>query len=346
MEQRIRFQDLISNQAFYLHDINHLQASFMAMREEDFQSSSFLDGRISRPKEAAQFKLNLDAVLSSPAWTTRQALHPQAYIFHLSHVGSTLLAKALGESATCLALREPAPLRYLTGQLAEAGQPHSWLSADKFNALLGYVEHHLGRPLGARTEVLVKCTSWVNEIAHLLLKQEQARAVFLYCKLEKFVVNILKPGGGLVDLMGGAAQRIKRLNRLQSTVVDVKALSNGEVAAMTWVCEMLTLSQAGQGRQHAPTWMDFDEYLLDAVAGTAQAAHSLGLHWDAADTQRLVASNTLNKYSKTDGTKSFTPQDRFNDLAKLKAEFASEIDKALTWIEPWLLRHPELANFA
>ncbi len=346
MAQRIRFQDLISSQAFYLHDINHTQASYIGMREEDFQKSSFLDGRISKLADAAQFKLGLDAVLASPAWTTRQALNPPAYIFHLSHVGSTLLAKALGESATCLSLREPAPLRYLASQVAEAGEPHSWLSAEMFTQLLAYVEHHLGRPLGARTEVLVKCTSWVNEIAHLLLKQEQSRAVFLYCRLEKFVINILKPGGGLVDLMGGAAQRVKRLNTLQSHVVELKALSHGDIAAMTWLCEMLTLSQAGQGRQHAPTWMDFDDYLLDAVAGTEQAAHSLGLRWDAADTQRLMASGTLNKYSKSDGGKSFTQQDRLNELAKLKTEYASEIDKALTWIEPWLLRHPELTRFA
>ena len=347
MAQQISLKELLQSNHHYLQEVNAKEATYVIVNDEQLLNSSFLDARLDGGKTAPRFKLPIQKIVASPGWAKREPYQPGAYIFHLSHVGSTLLAKALGVADQCLSLREPVPLRNLATLYREAGEPHSWLTKAKFNTLWHFVRYHLGRPLGHRDEVLVKCTSWVNEMAPVILDDEQVKAVFLYCNVSNFLANILKVGGGMQDLLAGASARVLRLNRLQDfEVVRLTELSPGELGAMTWLVEMLSLYKAAERYPQNVTWCDFDHYLEDSVVETKRLAAFLGLSWTDADSQRLLDSNVLNKYSKQNGGRSFTSDDRASQLEKLKNEHAVEIEKGQRWLSKWATRYPALMTYA
>ena len=83
----------------------------MRVSEDEFKAASFLDQRLTqsetgKPQRAMQ-------------WGDWSVIAPQGagarddarFIFHIGHVGSTLIARLLGEASDTLALREPQLLR-------------------------------------------------------------------------------------------------------------------------------------------------------------------------------------------------------------------------------------------
>jgi len=347
MSTKINLNEVLASNRYFLHECTHADASFIALEEHELLNSSFLDHRIKVKPNASRFKVKIDPILCSDVWKNRQDFAPPAYIFHLSHVGSTLVAKALGQADTCLSLREPVPLRNLAALFREAGEPHSWVSTCRLQELLDYVVFHLARPFNYRTEVLVKCTSWVNEIAHLLLANQQSRALVLYCRLEDFVANLLKEGGGLIDLLGGAANRVRRLNNIQQAkTIYLSELSKGEIAAMTWLVEMLTLKIADADRLNPLMWLDFENYLKEPISATEDVAHQLHLTWTSADSKRLKSSGLLGNYSKSNDGRTYSAADRTKQIEEQKAKHTEEIEKASKWLAPWLEKYPELMEYA
>ena len=111
------------------HSLDAAQDSWLAVRlsEAQYRAASFLDGRMLGPQAQARW-LPVAAALKAAA-----GLAPArpAFLFHIGHCGSTLLARLLGELPGLFALREPAALR----TLAEwDGAPEHWWDADAFAA--------------------------------------------------------------------------------------------------------------------------------------------------------------------------------------------------------------------
>ena len=84
-------------------------ARLIAMDREAYRSASFLDDRmLQQPVDAH--------IVPWPAVEAAMADNPRAdarWIFHIGHVGSTLVSRMLGEIAGVLAVREPRLLRDL-----------------------------------------------------------------------------------------------------------------------------------------------------------------------------------------------------------------------------------------
>ena len=97
-------------------DVARDSVTLIRLTEADYARASFLDQRILAPGTISRTLPFADvraAVEGSPL-TERSD-----FIFHISHVGSTLLSRLLGRHSEIFALREPAILRTLAQMHAD-----------------------------------------------------------------------------------------------------------------------------------------------------------------------------------------------------------------------------------
>src|SRR5579863_212414 len=84
--------------------------AFTRLTEADYAGASFLDGRLLAAHPAVR-NLAWSEVAAAVA-TARMAEHVD-FVFHIGHVGSTLLSRLLGRHPAIFCLREPEILRTL-----------------------------------------------------------------------------------------------------------------------------------------------------------------------------------------------------------------------------------------
>jgi hypothetical protein len=183
---------ILNQHTWLLYEMNRHHAIYHEMSEACFSASAFLDHRIVSGPDAKKYKIIIDEILGDVDWRYALPSYPTRYVLHISHVGSTLISRALGIAPKSLALREPLPLRYLASSYSELGQPASWLSDMEFMRLVDFALRSLGRPLNGRTEVVIKSTSWANILAPVFLDPQfggRKQVIGVYTSLKKFVAN-------------------------------------------------------------------------------------------------------------------------------------------------------------
>lgn len=129
------------------------------MDREAYRQASFLDDRMFQI-ERNRMPVPWDVIDQASRLMTRRDAR---WIFHVSHVGSTLLSRLLGEVPNVLSIREPRFLRDIV--------PASSSSRAKFlpNAQLLF-----SRTFAADEVAIVKTTSFVSEIASELVPPADA----------------------------------------------------------------------------------------------------------------------------------------------------------------------------
>src|SRR4051794_21298649 len=90
----------------------------VARTEHDYRDAAFPDERSLR-QDRQQQTVDWSALAAASPPSARRDVQ---YIFHIGHVGSTLISRLLGELPEVLALREPAILRDFAERLAERGR--------------------------------------------------------------------------------------------------------------------------------------------------------------------------------------------------------------------------------
>lgn len=343
----ISIQDLMASQQWYLHAMDGSTASYCQMDDASFSASPFLDGRIVQPVERKRFKTRIDAMVTSEPWAKKPAIVPGRYILHISHVGSTLLSRVVGVSPSCLSLREPMPLRFLAQAQLDQGSSVAWHSPRAFDGLVDFALRNLGRPLGNRNRVVVKCTSWVNPLGeHFLAKDtgQPMRVSAVHMPLANFVANTLKGAGGLQDLRSNAQSRMRRLQKLiPSFDRALYAMNWGQIAAMSWLCEVLTIRSVCSHASVALQWVDFEAFMKDSASEARSLAHHLDLEWDDSTDRLLAQSGILDKYSKTDKAVEFSNQERIRVLEKFKTDNAVLMTSAHQWVTEVIADHADLS---
>src|SRR3954447_16945441 len=133
---------------------------FARLGDEGLRAASFLDERaLGGATERRQVAWGEAA--AAVAGDARCDAH---YIFHIRHVGSTLLSRLLGESRSVLALREPLLLRSFAEAMA-AGRWGETETGDRLSVLTAL----LSRTFRSDQRALVKATSFTSEIADRLV---------------------------------------------------------------------------------------------------------------------------------------------------------------------------------
>ncbi|HWI87864.1 MAG TPA: hypothetical protein VNS11_01275 [Sphingomicrobium sp.] len=253
----------------------------VAMDWQAYRMASFLDDRLMQQVVDAQL-LPWPEIEAAMAGDRR---HDARWIFHIGHVGSTLVSRLLGELDGVLALREPRLLRDLA------------LSPPEVRArYLAPVPKVMSRTFTADEFACVKATSFVSEIAAELVPSGE-RALFMFATPRNYIASILAGENSVKELRTLAVSRAERLQRRVS-VPGVPA-NDAELAAIGWACEMTSLEAAADAMADRQVqWVDFDR-MLDALDSEfATVADFFDFPADPAAIRAVLTGPLVRRYAK------------------------------------------------
>jgi len=285
--------------------------SFVRMAEADYAAASFLDGRI-RPRHPVVEVLPFDQVAIAAAELPERC----DYIFHIGHVGSTLLSRLLGTQPPLLSLREPEVLRSL------AQIPDNTPYTGTFLKLLS-------RTFRPEQRALIKATSFVSEIAgQLMARPSHAKAIGIFVSPPIYLATILAGQNSRKEAQIYFRSRHERLARRAGGELP-PVLSEGEAIALGWACEMSALAQARSDRM---LWMEFDHLLEHPKTALAAAFRHLNVDVPDGNVAAVATGPDMQRYSKAPEYP-YDAQLRHAILDTAKREHAVQIKRGLAWLE-------------
>jgi hypothetical protein len=309
------------------------------MDEAGYRAASFLDQRMLTQQSQPQWA----------EWTELEASDQAGradanFIFHIGHVGSTLISRLLGELDGVFALREPQILRNFADLAALNGQPHAHWSPEQFDTRLETAIGWLSRTFAESDRALIKATSFVSEIAAPILGATR-KALFLKLSPERYIETILAGDNSRQELALLASPRLCRLHkRLGTEDWRLWELSEPVRAAMSWLSEMMALNAAAQA---APTghvhWLDFDAFLQEPVARLGEIAKFFDIETNADTLSAIISGPLMSQYSKAP-EQGYSPDLREKLLAEARATHQEGITEALTWLNDAADRHEAVAR--
>ena len=312
-------------------DLRGDRVAFVELGRADYAQASFLDARI----------LGAGAVQHVFAWhEVARAIEAAAlaehcsFIFHIGHVGSTLLSRLMGAHARVFALREPMVLRTFAHlQSDPAHSPQPWSTAE-FAARLGGCLKLLSRTFDPQQCALVKATSFVSDLAPALLMRASApRAVMMYVAPETYLATIL---GGPNSREEARMLTPQRLGRLQRRVGDdawaQAPLSEGEALALGWACEMSALTHAARAAGSRALPLDFEKFLAAPADSLHVALRHIGIDASTGEVERIVGGPQMRRYSKAP-EHAYDAALRRAVLDEARALHGEEIRRGLSWLE-------------
>jgi hypothetical protein len=296
--------------------------------QSDFKQSTFLDNRIKLTNPNQKWFLPTSDILNLNVVENKSV----KYIFHISHVGSTLLSKLLGECERVYSLREPVILRKLAAYKAEIDLPESFVDPQVFESASKQSQLLLARPFDPSQTVIIKASSFTNDLSDSILGGVlKPQSLMIYCKINVFLPVIFK-GNGWGDIISNSRSRIIRLYKmLDNKFCCLYSLSPGELIAMNWLCEMMTLFLAAQNHPEQVLWIDFDDFLLRKSENISVISKHLGLNLTEIEQKGIVQSELFSKYSKNDSVQ-YDAEQRARDLSEVNLKHEGEIEKGILWL--------------
>ncbi|MBV9930198.1 MAG: hypothetical protein JO013_04555 [Alphaproteobacteria bacterium] len=316
---------------FFL-DLEADALTWVRIEAEALRAASFLDQRALTPAAPRRTTAWRDAA-TLPAGARRDA----QYIFHIGHVGSTLLSRLLGERPDVLALREPLILR----AFAEALRDGRWGSGEA--SRLDTLTALLSRTFRPEQRALIKATSFTSEIADRLLPGG-SRALFLTVTPRAYIETILGGDASRRELALLTPSRLRRLaRRCPGLALDPDRLSEAQKAAVGWACETTSLARAGAALgEERVLWIDFDRFLARPAETLVRAGAFLDHSLELRDAEALCSGPLMRRYSKALEYE-YSPALRSEVLADARRRFGRDIDAALADLAAMGQRWPAMA---
>ncbi|MEP2750829.1 MAG: hypothetical protein ABJP02_14160 [Parasphingorhabdus sp.] len=323
----------------HLVDLPTDQVLLSHLTEEDYRKASFLDQRIINP----QLRRQLVPWSELSQIDVTEAAPPQ-YIFHIGHVGSTLLSRLLGEIDTVLALREPQLLRTLCEISQIREEPDSPWSPEVYEKRFSEAAGWLSRSFRPDQRVMIKASSFVSELAPQLLASS-SDALFLYAPLDRYIPTILAGEASVQETHMMAGARLKRLTlHLGKAPARLWELSLAERVAMSWMCELVTLFVAQKASTSAKIlWMDFESFLHDPAESLTRAAAHFNHELSAHKATELISGPIMSSYSKAP-EHDYSPDLRQELLKDANEKHAADIRAAINWTEKVASEFPLVAE--
>jgi hypothetical protein len=298
----------------------------IAMDAGSYRAASFLDDRMLQSPVDAQ-------IVPWPAIETAMAddLRSDArWIFHVGHVGSTLISRLLGEIDGVLAIREPRFLRDLA------------LSPPEVRAgYIGAAAKLMSRAFAAEEIACVKATSFVSEIASHLVPPNE-RVLFMFASPRNYVASILAGENSVQELRALAPSRAQRIAARVANLPPSR--NDADLAAAAWACEMTSLEATAQAMADRQIeWADFDRMLDDMRSGLANAAAALQLPLSESQLGEIASGPLMRKYSKA-LEYDYSPTLRRDLIVDAGRRHRREIDAALAMLNQAAEQSPLLAR--
>jgi hypothetical protein len=316
--------ELVRSPAWLPLDVQGSAVRLVRLDEAAYRAASFLDQRLLSHGYAQHVCSAL--LLETAAAHLRPRSH---FIFHIGHVGSTLISRLVGACPDYFVLREPVLLRALAMPMP-AGAPG-----------LGAALALLARTWRPAQRAVIKVTSFVNELAEpILAGSEQATAVFMFVRPLAYLQGTLAGLYSRLESRHLAAARLQRLaRRLDEGGWWPDPRAEGECIAMSWLSEMTALRQAAQRFASQVLWVDFDEYLREPVAGLRTIFQRLGTRPSDAELQALASGPLMQQYSKAP-EQAYNAALRREALQQAEREHANEIRRGIDWLHTTARRYP------
>ena len=302
---RLALDDLYTSPDHYLHSFDRNDnAVFVPMDRAAYHRSIFLDHRIS-PAASQTMTLPVGAVAQGS-----RAPAPTSWIFHMAHVGSTLLARGLDDPGASLVLREPLAL----GQLGIAPD----------DTKLAIVMAMLSKRYRADAPTLVKANVPVNFLLpKLAAKDPDARAILLYLPLRDYLLAILRNDS-----------HRKRLRNVTTFLAphlgDLSTLSDAQRAAALWFAQVNAFKETLAALPNA-RGLNAENFFAEPEAVLNAAAVHLGVPIEADRIASMVAGELFSTHSKNP-TVPFDNSQRIGRRDDLERSIRAELDTAEEWI--------------
>jgi hypothetical protein len=298
----------------------------VAMARDSYRAASFLDDRMLVSPVDAQI-LPWTTIEDAVTDTMRSDAR---WIFHIGHVGSTLVSRLLGEIECVLALREPRLLRDVALTPAEVRGRY-----------VRPVPRLVSRTFGENEIACVKATSFTSEIAHELVPAGE-RALFMYAAPRIYIASILAGENSVMELRALARSRNDRMSRRVEGVGDQS--NDARRAAAAWACEMTSLESAADAMQDRMIfWADFDRMLEDMPQAVAKVSEDFGFCARSGEIEAIVGGPLMKRYSKALEYE-YSPNLRRELIAETEQYRKDEIDGALAMLNSAAERSPLLAR--
>jgi hypothetical protein len=246
-----------------------------------YRAASFLDDRLLQAPIVASVMPMTEVAAAMLPDDRRDA----RWIFHIGHVGSTLIARLLGELEAVLAVREPRLLRDFASLSPGARAP-----------LVPAVQALYSRTFAADQTALVKTTSFVSEIAAELVPAG-GRALMLTTSPETYIATILAGENSAKELPVLAASRAARMKDRVPALTPVSG-NLAQLAAAAWACEASALEAAAARIGDDALFMDFDRFLDDMTGSLRMLADFFGFAASDEALAAIVAGPLPTRYSK------------------------------------------------
>ena len=300
----LSLDDLFTSPDHYLHSFDGDEAIFVRMDRAAYHRSIFLDARIS-PAPGQAMKVPAAALSkASPA------PQPTSWIFHMAHVGSTLLARALDDPGASLVLREPVALRQL------ALQPD--------DPRLAIVAAMLGKRYRADAPTLVKANVPVNFLLPKLGALEpDAHAILLYLPLRDYLLAILR-GDSHRDWLR------KVTGFLAPFLGDLSSLADAERAAALWLAQVNAFADALGAMPNARA-LNAEMFFADPELVLNAAAKHLRLPIGPDAIAATVAGPLFSTNAKNPAV-AFDNEQRVARRDDVERRIAAELEAAEEWI--------------
>jgi hypothetical protein len=306
-------------------DVASGQVRLVRMDRESYRAASFLDDRmLQQPRDARIV-----------AWDRVQAAagdrRDARWIFHIGHVGSTLVSRLLGELPGVLAIREP---RFLRDMME--------LTPDRLDPVADAALALFSRTFAREETALVKATSFVSEIAPRVAGP-QSRVLFIYATPRAYVPSILAGENSLIELQRLAESRAQRLAS-RGIAMPGQDRSDAHRAAAAWASEMTALEAAAERMPDAPiAWLDFDRALADMAGQLERLCAHFGFPASRQALEALASGSLMTRYSKA-LEHDYSPELRRELIAEATRDHRADIDDALVMLDRAAQESPLLAR--
>jgi hypothetical protein len=315
----------------FVLDVGKDTLSLIRLTQSDYQKASFLDRRILTPRTIGRTLPWRQVAISIEEAKLAQTCN---FIFHIGHVGSTLLSRLLGAHPGVFALREPQILRLFAQIRSEPETQARVWSDDDFHQRLDGCLKLLSRAFEADQNALVKATSFVSELACTMLAGSSLpKAIMMFVAPESYLATILGGPNSRQETKVLTPSRLRRLNRrVGREAWRLASLGEGEAIALGWACEMSALAEAAQLAGKRAFRLDFDRFLDDPKSHLAAAFLHLDIDANNRELRAILEGPEMQRYSKAP-EHAYDAALRRTVLNEARATYAVEIARGLAWLD-------------
>jgi hypothetical protein len=303
--------------------------TLLRLSRADYERASFLDGRICGPERLGRPLQFTEIAAAVETTALKESCH---FIFHIGHVGSTLLSRLLGHHPTLFSLREPDILRTIamarSSALAESHLP-------TFLKLWS-------RTFDPAERAVVKASSFVSDLAAQILARDYApRALVMGVAPETYLATIFGGANAPIEARALAPFRLARLHERLGCAWPLQEMSDGEIIALGWACEASALAAATAKSGERIHVINFDGFLARPQENLRAAFLHFGITIGEDEIADILAGAEMRTYSKAPEY-SYDAALRKSVLDEGRARFGAEIRRGLSWLDRAARNHPQI----